>query len=317
MSHAPKETETRLEPTPAFFAGGLAGGLALTCKALALRFGRVHALAGFDLNLAEGESVGLVGRNGAGKSTLFRCIVGTEVLDAGAIELPAGLSRVEFLSRVGFVPDTLSAYDWMSAGDAIAYVAALQPRFDSAWCAQLQRLLGIDRSAKVRDLSRGMQARLAFVLGLSHRPSLVLLDEPLLGVDAVTHDVVLETLARMRCEIGATMLIASHQLGDLARLTDRVVFVDRGKVIESVPTDELVTKTTRLHVHGVPRGWVPPPNLVHTRWLDDAAVLTIQGDVAVVEQRILSSHPNARIERVPLSIHEACADRLRGMEVLP
>lgn len=290
-------------------------GLALRCRGLALRFGRTQALAGLDLELAPGESVGIVGRNGAGKSTLFRCIVGTESPDAGSVDSTPKLARIDFLARVGFVPDTLSAYDWMTAGQAIDFVAALQPRFDAAWSAELSALLAIDRSAKVRTLSRGMQARLAFVLGLSHRPGLVLLDEPLLGVDAVTHDVLLETLARMRFELGATMLIASHQLGDIARLTDRVVFIDRGRITESVATDELVSSTVRLQVRGLPRDWVPGKGIIHARWQGDVAVLTVCSDIEEVERNIHSAHPGVSLERLALSINEACADRLRAMEV--
>ena len=284
-------------------------GITLRCRGLSMRFGRVQALTGFDLELDAGESVGLVGRNAAGKSTLFRCIVGTEVPDAGVVECTPSLTRMEF------VPDTLSAYDWMTAGQAIDFGAALQPRFDARWSAELTKSLAIDRSSRVRSLSRGMQARLAFVLGLSHRPDLVLLDEPLLGVDAVTHDAVLEILARMRSELGATMLIASHQLGDIARLTDRVVFIDRGRVIESIATDELVSGTVRLHAHGLPPDWKPVAGVLHARWQGQTAVLTAHGDIDAVERSLRVAYPHAGFERVALSIHEACADRLRAMEV--
>lgn len=291
--------------------------LALRCRGLRLRFGRVHALDGLDLDVAPGESVGIVGRNGAGKSSLFRCIVGAEVPDAGAVTTEPALGRMEFLAHTGFVPDTLSAYDWMTAGDAIGFVAALQPRFDPAWSAELQRLLGIDASARVRSLSRGMQARLAFVLGLSHRPNLVLLDEPLLGVDAVTHDAVLELLARLRVQTGCTMLVASHQLGDLARLTDRVVFVDRGRVVESVPTDDLVSGTRRVIVRGAPASWHPGEGAILVRRDADATIVTVRGDGAALVAALAAAHPAAGAELVDLSINEACADRLRAMEAAP
>ena len=291
-----------------------AAWLALRCRGLRLRFGRVQALDGLDLDVAAGESVGIVGRNGAGKSTLFRCIVGAEAPDAGTVTTEPALGRMEFLAHTGFVPDALSAYDWMTAGDAIRFVAALQPRFDPAWSAELQRLLGIDASARVRSLSRGMQARLAFVLGLSHRPDLVLLDEPLLGVDAVTHDAVLELLARLRVRTGCTMLVASHQLGDLARLTDRVAFVDRGRVVESVPTDDLVSGTRRVIVRGAPASWHPGAGAILVRREADAAIVTVRGDGAALVAALAAAHPAASAELVDLSINEACADRLRALE---
>ena len=291
----------------------------LRCTGLSLRFGKVRALDGLDLTIAPGECVGVVGRNGAGKSTLFRSIIGAETPDAGRIETTPAMSRVEFLARTGFVPDTLAVYDWMTAGQAIDFVAALQPRFDPSWSAELQSILGIDRAVKVRDLSRGMQARLAFVLGLSHRPDLVLLDEPLLGVDAVTHDAVLEVLARMRAAQGCTMLIASHQLGDLARLSDRVVFLDRGRIVEECETDELVTGTRRLIVRGAPPEWSPPtlPALILVRRQDGACILTVRGDPSPIRTAVESALPFARVEEIALSIHEACADRLRAMEEKP
>ena len=296
-----------------------ANSMSLACTGLSLRFGKVRALDGVDLSIAPGECVGVVGRNGAGKSTLFRTIIGAETPDAGRVETTPAMPRVEFLSRTGFVPDTLAVYDWMTAGQAIDFVASLQPRFDPAWSAELQSILGIDRAAKVRDLSRGMQARLAFVLGLSHRPDLVLLDEPLLGVDAVTHDAVLEVLARLRAVQGCTMLIASHQLGDLARLSDRVVFLDRGRVVEQCETDELVTGTHRLIVHGAPGNWSAPASgaIILVRRQDAAHILTVRGDPAPIRLEIERDQPGARIEEVALSIHEACADRLRALETTP
>lgn len=299
--------------------GSSPNALSLRCVGLSLRFGKVRALDGLDLTIAPGECVGVVGRNGAGKSTLFRSIIGAETPDAGRVETTPALSRIEFLARTGFVPDTLAVYDWMTAGQAIDFIAAMQPRFDPAWSAELQAILGIDRAVKVRDLSRGMQARLAFVLGLSHRPDLVLLDEPLLGVDAVTHDAVLEVLARMRAVQGCTMLIASHQLGDLARLSDRVVFLDRGRIVEECETDELVTGTRRIIVHGAPPAWSPPasPALILVRRQDGACILTVRGDPSSIRAAVESACPLARIEEVALSVHEACADRLRAMEEKP
>jgi ABC-2 type transport system ATP-binding protein len=288
--------------------------LGLECRGLALSFGRVRALDGFNLTLNAGEAVGIVGRNGAGKSTLFRAIIGAESLERGTILSTPSLTRLHLLARTGFVPDTLSAYDWMSVGESIAYVAALQPNFDAAWSCELQALLELDLDVRVRNLSRGMQARLAFVLGLSHKPDLVLLDEPLLGVDAVTHDAVLEMLARMRATHQCTMLIASHQLGDLARLTDRVVFMDRGRDVSSINTDELASGSTRLIVRGLSLEWKPNFDCVHFRRQDGACVLTLQGDVEPAIKAILANEPRAQFERVTLSINEACADRLRAME---
>jgi len=213
------------------------------------------------------------------------------------------------------VPDQLSVYDWMTVGSAIEYVAQLQPHFDARWSDELVALLALDRTKRVRALSRGMQARLAFVLGLSHRPGLVLLDEPLLGVDAVSHDAVLETLARIRNELGASIVIASHALGDLARVTDRIAFIDRGRVIEECATDEIVAGTKRLVLRPEPHRFTPPPETVHVARRDGALIVTVRGFTREVFDRVRGAVPNGQIDVVDLTIAEACADRMRAMEV--
>lgn len=286
----------------------------LRCSGLRVRFGRSVALDGLDLDLPAGDALGIVGRNGAGKTTLFRCIVGAEGLDGGTVSTAPAMDRESFLANTGFVPDQLGAYDWMTCGSAIDFVARLQPAFDRAWSDHLVRALAIDRTARVTDLSRGMQARLAFVLGLSHRPGLVLLDEPLLGVDVVTHDVVLEMLASLRAETGCTMLVASHQLGDLARVTDRVAFMDRGRIRGTVETEVLTGGTCRLVVRGVPEGWAPPVAGILLRHRPGSAVLTVEGDGHAVAAEIRRAHAGAEVDVTVLSINESCADRMHAME---
>jgi len=253
------------------------GGLGITCSNLRMHYGKTQALDGLDLTVEPGIAMGLVGRNGAGKSTLFRILLGMELPDAGTVKrLPVQLDDRSFLARTGYVPDQLSVYDWMTVGSAIEYVGKLQPRFDSRWSDTLVVDLGLDRTKKVTALSRGMQARLAFVLGLSHRPELLLLDEPLLGVDAVSHDAILAILARMRSELGSAMLVASHSLGDLARLTDRIAFMEAGRVVEECATDDLVSQTKRLVLRPEPEAFTLPPETIHVTKADGAIVVTVR-----------------------------------------
>lgn len=273
-------------------------------------------LDGVDLAIDRGDRIALIGRNGAGKSTLFRVILGIEAPDSGRVDrLPTPIGDREFLARTGFVPDQLSVYDWMTVGSAIAHVAALQPRFDASWSDELVRDLGLDRTRRVTQLSRGMQARLAFVLGLSHRPDLVLLDEPLLGVDAVSHDAILAILARMRSELGAAMLVASHSLGDLARLTDRIAFIDRGRVVEECATDELVANTKRLVLRAASEAFTPPPETVHVARSDDRLVVTVRDFTRELLERVRAAVPGGEVDVIDLTIAEACTDRMRAMEV--
>lgn len=302
-------------PAPRMF-GGRDAPLGVRCEALEVRYGRTRALDGLTLDVPAGVAVGLVGRNGAGKSTLFRCIAGAELPRAGRVSASRELPRESFLAQVGFVFDALSAYDWMRVGGALEYIAAVHPGHDPAWCAALERTLDLDRRARIRTLSRGMQARLAFAIGLAHRPGLLLLDEPLLGVDPVSHDTILELLARVRSEQGCTMLIASHQLSDLARLTDRIAFMDRGRVAEVAATDDIVQRTKRVHLRPAPpEGWRPPGEAILCVEREDGMAITVRDFDERVRDAIHAAAPHSQCDIVDLSIAEACADRLRALEV--
>ncbi|MBL9121380.1 MAG: ABC transporter ATP-binding protein [Phycisphaerae bacterium] len=312
-------SETTSGAAPASASGPAsdpASNLGVACSGLRMRYGKTHALDCLDLTIEPGVAMGLVGRNGAGKSTLFRVILGMELPDAGSVRrIPNQIDDSAFLARTGFVPDQLSVYDWMTVGSAIEYVGKLQPRFDRTWSDSLVADLGLDRSKKVTALSRGMQARLAFVLGLSHRPELLLLDEPLLGVDAVSHDAILAILARMRSELGSAMLIASHSLGDLARLTDRIAFIEGGRVVEECATDDLVAHTKRLIVRPEPASFALPPETIHVTKGDGALIVTVRHFTRDLLERLRAGVPNGSIDVIDLTIAEACTDRMRAMEV--
>lgn len=290
--------------------------IGIECAGLRRRYGRLEALAGLDLVVEPGSAVGLVGRNGSGKSTLFRAILGVERPHGGEVRvLPAPLAREAFLARIGFVPDQLSVYDWMTVDSALRYSASLQPRFDHVWCDEMVEALSLDRRKAVRSLSRGMQARLAFVLGTAHRPGLLLLDEPLLGADAVSHDVLLSTIARLRVETGCSILIASHALGDLARICDRLAFIDGGRIVENIATDELVAGTKRVVLRPEPAGFVPPPETVHIARKDGALVVTVRSFTRELAERMRRLAPGGHVDVIDLTIAEACADRMRAQEV--
>lgn len=291
--------------------------IGVACEGLVQRYRRVRALDGLDLTVPPGVAVGLVGRNGAGKSTLFRAILGIEALRRGCTRaLPVAMPHREFLARTGFVPDQLSAYDWMTVGGMIEHAAQLQPRFDRQWTEELRRRLALDPSKPIRGLSRGMQARLAFLLGLAHRPGLLLLDEPFLGVDAVSHDILLSAIARLRSDTGCSVLMASHGLGDIARITDRIAFMEAGRVVEELSTEELVSDTKRLVVRPEPASFVPPPEAVHVARGDGAVVVTVRNFTRELVERLRAGIPGGHVDVIDLTIAEACTDRMRALEAM-
>jgi len=302
------------------------GSMRLRCRAVDVHFGRVRALDALDLDVEPGESLGLVGRNGAGKSTLIRAIARLQPLGNGSIEASLegdGISprvirsRTELLRHVGVVPDELSAWDWMRVGQVIDLVASVQPRFDRAWCDELLSLLRLDPQARVKSLSRGTRARVAFLLGVAHKPALLLMDEPLLGVDAPSHDAILSAIAALRHETGCTVVISSHQLGDLARIADRIALIERGRIVECERVETILAESRRLVIRPAPTPdaiALPGGATILDRGAD-ALVLSVRREAERLAAELRERLPGASVTSIPLSLHDAFADRLRVLEV--
>lgn len=296
----------------------------LACRDLSIHFGRTRAVDGLTLEVEPGEALGLVGRNGAGKSTLLRAIIHLVHPQRGSVEVAlvdaAGArtplrTRTRMLRHTGFVPDDLSAWDWMSVGALIALVGSAYPSIDRAWCDHLVWRLRLDRTARVRTLSRGTRARVAFLLGVLHKPALLLLDEPLLGADPPSHDSILALTAELRAETGCTLVMSSHQLGDLARVVDRVALIEQGKIIEAAAVDSILAESRRIILRPAPS---PEPALPEgARILDrlpDALVISVRRGAERLERQLRERWPDRSVTSIPLSLHDACADRLRLLE---
>jgi len=200
------------------------------------RAGRVRALDGVSLALEPGEAVGIIGPNGAGKTTLFGCLLGFLRPDSGRITIDGRApDDLAIRALTGYLPERLVMDRWMSGRDFLAYHHALagRPARDrGAECAAALERVGLEPGAgrkEIRSYSRGMLQRLGLAQALLGEPRLLFLDEPISGVDPGGVLLFRRLLAEQRAR-GATLLVNSHQLVEVERLCDRVVFVERGRV---------------------------------------------------------------------------------------
>jgi Cu-processing system ATP-binding protein len=199
------------------------------------RYGTVTALDGVSLDVARGETVGLVGRNGAGKTTLFKLLVGHETPDAGSVTVaglpasagPAVRERVGYLPEHAGFPPSLSGWEVLGFHARVRGVEDRQRRVE-----RVLRTVGLADAADraVGGYSNGMNRRLGLATALVGDPAVLLLDEPTAGLDpagvAAFHDVV-ESLSR---ETDVTVVVSSHVLPEIERLCDRVAVLDAGRV---------------------------------------------------------------------------------------
>ena len=205
---------------------------------LVKRYDKALAVAGIDLEVAQGEIFGLVGPNGAGKTTTLRMLATLLTPTAGTAEV-AGASITgnpdEVRRVLGFMPDVFGVYDDMKVWEYLDFFA----RCYGVPAAKRRRVvgdllelvdLGARRDAYVQSLSRGMQQRLCLAHALVHDPQVLLLDEPASGLDPRARVELRELLRELRA-LGKTILISSHILPELEELCTSVAIVDRGKVL--------------------------------------------------------------------------------------
>jgi ABC-2 type transport system ATP-binding protein len=227
----------------AHMVAGLPPAPAVWCSGLRKRYGRRTAVHDVSLEVGRGEVVGLLGPNGAGKTTVIKMLLGLARPDAGETML-LGQSAADpaARARVGYLPELFRYQPWLSAAE----VLALHVRLTGAGIPpQEQRdclsLVGLAERAgdRVGGFSKGMQQRLGLAVALVARPELVILDEPTSALDplgrADVRDIVLSLKSR-----DVAVLLNSHLIGEVERVCDRVVILDRGRVAASGTLAELL-----------------------------------------------------------------------------
>jgi linearmycin/streptolysin S transport system ATP-binding protein len=220
---------------------------ALRCGGLRKRFGERQAVDGVGFEIARGETYGLLGPNGAGKTTTISMVCGILARDDGEVfvngqPLDPGATRVK--GAIGYVPQDLAIYPDMTARENLAFFARLYGMGGAELRTRVDEVLEIidlaDRAGERTDAySGGMKRRLNIGIGLLHRPSLLVLDEPTVGVDPQSRNAILTSVEALSAE-GMGILYTTHYMEEAERLCDRVGIIDEGKIIAEGTRRELV-----------------------------------------------------------------------------
>ena len=197
------------------------------------KFGRVRALDACAFSVPAGRIVALVGPNGAGKTTLLHIAIGLNAPTAGRVEV-FGTSAAEdvltVLSRVGFVAQERPLYRGFTVGETLELGRRLNARWDAAYARRWVENAGIALEQRVETLSGGERAQVALSLALGKRPALLLLDEPLGGLDPLARRALLQELMSASTESEATVILTSHEIAAIERTCDYLVILGRGRV---------------------------------------------------------------------------------------
>ena len=221
----------------------------LVCRDLRRRYGQRLAVDGVGFRVDPGETYGLLGPNGAGKTTTISMICGLLRRDGGEVTVAgASLDRDPgaVKAAIGYVPQDIALYPDLSGGENLRFWGRMQGLSGHELAARVDAVLEVvglaDRARdKVADYSGGMQRRLNIGAGLLHRPRLLVLDEPTVGVDPQSRNAILENVEALRGE-GAAVLYTTHYMEEAERLCDRVGIIDQGRLIAEGTRRELVAQ---------------------------------------------------------------------------
>lgn len=209
---------------------------------IAKRFGRHHVLEDVSLHVTPGEIFAFLGRNGAGKTTTIRMLLGLIKPDAGTIEvlgLDPGRRALEIRRRVGYLAEEQQMWPWMSVEQVIGFMAPFYPRWEHALAKRYLHDFELPAQTRVRNLSKGQSVRLGLLLALAHRPELVILDDPALGLDPIMRkEFNRDVIEHLQGE-GHTVFYSSHLLYEVEPVADRVAILDRGRIVRVDATETL------------------------------------------------------------------------------
>jgi ABC-2 type transport system ATP-binding protein len=215
---------------------------AIQIKDLHFSYGKTHVLKGVTLEVPQGAIFGFLGRNGAGKTTTIKALLGFQKPTSGSCTI-CGLDSfsdsLAVRTRIGYMAEDQQMYGWMTVDQLIKWVGGFYAKWDDQFVEELLGVLRLDRTVKVKALSKGQNSSLALLLALGHHPDLVILDDPTLGLDPIARKDFLRHVIDLLQSQGVTVFFSSHLLYEIEPVADHIAILDGGVIQKIGKTDEL------------------------------------------------------------------------------
>jgi ABC-2 type transport system ATP-binding protein len=212
---------------------------------------RFFTLEDLSLDLEPGQIMGFVGPNGAGKSTTIRLLTGLLAPDAGEIRvLGHAMPEAQRLAKrdIGFVSDDMRLFGHATFGWHMNFVASIYPSWDAQYASTLVKRFNLRPEQNVSGLSSGEHVKAVLLLALARRPRLLILDEPTSGLDPVArHELLSEFMDVLRDE-DRSILFSSHNTVDVERISDRITFIDRGRLVDTSDKEDFLERWRRIQL---------------------------------------------------------------------
>lgn len=287
-------------------------------KQLVKTFDGFRALDGVDMNVGKGNIYGLVGPNGAGKSTLIRHITGVYRPDAGEVLIEGDpvFENKKVKADFAYIPDDLFYFMQANTMDMKRFYEGIYPKFDSKLFYRMQEFFpDINVKRNIRHLSKGMQKQVAFWLAICCKPELMILDEPVDGLDPVMRRQIWSIILSEVAEHEMTVLVSSHNLRELEDVCDHVGIMHHGKIIVERSLSDLQGSVSKIQiacVSGVPK---LPENfeVLHISNTGRVYTLIVKGDPKEAEAALMENNPTI-VDVLPLTLEEIFIYEMGGAD---
>ena len=275
-------------------------------------FGSFTALSDLSMTIPKGAVYGLVGPNGAGKSTAIRLLTGVYRPDGGTITLEGEpvYENPSVKSRMCYIPDEIFFFPSASLEEMRKYYKGFYPHFDDELFGRLCEVFQLPKKSQIRRFSKGMQKQAAFQLSICTRPDVLILDEPVDGLDPVMRRQVWSLILSDVAQRETTVLISSHNLRELEDICDHVGIVDKGHMLLERSLASMQGSTVKLQIVGdTPEGL----DILHSGTAGRLNTLVVRGSQEEIREKVIACNP-VYFDILPLSLEEIFIYELGGVD---
>ncbi len=256
-------------------------------QAISKSFRRNQVLRGMSLEVERGHTFAFLGRNGAGKTTAIRMLLGLLNRDEGEIRvlgLDPSEQPLELRTHVGYLAEDQTMYGWMRAAEMLSFIAPFYPTWDHDLAQKYAREFEVPLQTKIKHLSKGQNVRLGLVLALSHRPELVILDDPALGLDPIMRNQFNRDLITHLQGEGQTVFYSSHLLYEVEPVADEVAILDQGQIIRQCSTEALRRDVKQIMLDRDAASVLGGETILDQRPNDSEMALIVSGAEGAIEK---------------------------------
>jgi ABC-2 type transport system ATP-binding protein len=218
---------------------------------LVRKFGKTVAVDHINLQVKKGSIYGFLGENGAGKTTSIKMMLGLLKPTDGSVEVLSFnpiKDSVDIKKRVGYVPEDQTMYNWMTVSEICSFTGSFYPTWNKKLADDLLTRFDLAKEKKIKQLSRGMQAKVMLTLALAHEPELLILDDPTSGLDAIVRREFLESVIDLIEKEGRTVFFSSHIINEVERVADYIGIIHNGKLVIETELEQLKQQTKKLRL---------------------------------------------------------------------